>query len=196
MSIKNDMPVVTRPPAAMALANAHDALYFNFDYFMTSALRDATTRANRLAALDGILRSPLSRQATIFLSDHLSHASGVFQTIISLIQGIGGVAALTIIAILVAVPIWLLSTALGGFFAGNPPLTVMCVAVLGIGFAATIRKLGKEQDILVAFRHEAQELSTAYDCVKFNDKNEFLLATETIERFDHRILTIYVSELR
>ena len=118
-NIRTHMPVVTRPPAAMALLNAHDAIYFDFNYFMTSALADAITRANRLALFDGILRPLLNPQAIIALSDLLLHTSNVFQTIIRLIQVIGIVATHAITAILVAVPLWLLSTALGSFFSGN-----------------------------------------------------------------------------
>jgi hypothetical protein len=122
----------------MAHGNPHDAVYFDFDYFMTSALKDATNRANRLASLDSFLRLPVNRQNTIFLSNLLSHVAGVCLIIITLIQSIGVVATLAII-ILVAVPMWFLSTALGSFFAGSPALTVMCVAVLGIGFVAKLR---------------------------------------------------------
>ncbi|KAF8800999.1 hypothetical protein BYT27DRAFT_7235928 [Phlegmacium glaucopus] len=178
----------------MAHYSAHNAVYFDFDYFMTSALEVATNRANRLASLDALQRT-VRQHTTISLSNPippdptslsnlLSHVSEIFQVIIGLIRCVGVIATYAIIAILVAVPMWFLSTALTSFFAGSPPLTVVCVAVLGIGFVATIRKLGQEQDILVAFRHEAQELSTAYDCVKFNDKNEFLMATETPGCFD------------
>jgi hypothetical protein len=154
--MKSDMPVITLSPAAMVHAlNAHwhDPVYYDFNYFMTSALKDAINRTNRLASLNNILRFPLtlSLQNTTSLSNLLSHVSGVF-LIISLINSIGFVATLVIIAILVAVPIWFLSTALASFFAGNPALTVICVAVLGIGFFATIRKLGQEKDILIALR--------------------------------------------
>jgi hypothetical protein len=101
-----------------------------------SALKDAIVRTNRLANLNSFLRLPLilDLQNAISLSNLLSHISGVFLIIIILIHSIGFVATLAIIAILVAVPIWFLSTALASFFAGNPALTGMCVAVLGIGF--------------------------------------------------------------
>jgi hypothetical protein len=162
-----ERPVVIRPPAAMA----HNAVYFDFDYFMSSALEDATDNAKKLA-------SSLREQNS--LSNLLSHVSDVFLTIIKLIQMMGLVATLGVIAILVAVPMVFLSTALGVFFAGNPAFTFTCVAVLGVGFIATIRKLGQERDILVAFQHEAKEFSTKYSLVRFRDRNEFSLATQQV----------------
>jgi hypothetical protein len=176
--------LVPRLPAAMA--HVPNAVYYDFNCFMTSALTNAINRANKLASLDRIRHLPLSLSlpTTIFLSNLLSHVSGVFLIITGLINSIGFIVTLAIITILVAIPIWLLSTALASFFGGNPALTCVCVATLGIGFLTTIRKLGQEKDILIAFRDDAQELSTAYGRVKFKDEDEFQLATQTLGSSD------------
>ena len=95
-----------------------DDVYFDFNYFISSALEDASFRVNKLSSLHDWVRAPAGQQVLKELKDAnvlyhtLSRATGVFQTIGNLLLRIGMRALLVLIAILVGVPLWLLSTSL------------------------------------------------------------------------------------
>jgi hypothetical protein len=165
----------------------HNAIYFDFDYFMSSALQEATSRANRLASLDSFLHPPdvggrSNNSNTTSLSKLLSHVSSVFQVIIRLIQTIGVTITLTILTIIVVVPMWALASSLS--LTGIQ--SVIIVAALGIGYVATIRKLREERDILIAFRLEAEELSKAYEGIRYMNREVFLVGAGEPEGLERR----------
>lgn len=142
------------------MENTLDDVYFDFNYFISSALDDASSRVNKLSSLHDWVRAPAGRQVlkevedANVLYDLLSRATGVFQTIGNLAIRIRMRALLALIAILVGVPLWLLSTSLTSFFAATPIIAVASCAALGVGFFATIRAPSNERDILVAFRNK------------------------------------------
>jgi len=169
------------------MANTLDDVYFDFNYFISSALDNASFRVNKLSSLHDWVRAPAGRQVlkevgdANVLYDLLSRATGVFQTIGYLLLRIGMRALLVFIAILVGVPLWLLSSSLTSFFAVNPIIAVASCAALGVGFFATIRSLSNERDILIAFRDKANELSPTFDYYKYSNRDEYLAGIGTPE---------------
>jgi hypothetical protein len=168
-------------------SNTLDDVYFDFNYFISSALEDASFRVNKLSSLHDWVRAPAGQQVLKDLQDAnvlyhlLSRATGVFQTIGNLLLKIGMRALLVLIAILVGVPLWLLSTSLASFFASNPIIAVASCAALGVGFFATIQALSNEREILLAFRYEANKLWPTYDSYKYQNRNEYLAGIGTPE---------------
>ena len=164
-----------------------DDVYFDFNYFISSALEDASFRVNKLSSLHDWVRAPAGQQVLKELKDAnvlyhtLSRATGVFQTIGNLLLKIGMRALLVLIAILVGVPLWLLSTSLASFFTSNPIIAVTSCAALGVSFFTTIRALSNERDILVAFRDKANELWPTYDYYKYANREEYLAGIGTPE---------------
>ncbi|KIM49598.1 hypothetical protein M413DRAFT_438780 [Hebeloma cylindrosporum] len=168
-------------------SNTLDDVYFDFNYFISSALEDASFRVNKLSSLHDWVRAPAGSQVLKELQDAnvlyhlLSRATGVFQTIASLLLRIGMRALLVLIAILVGVPLWLLSASLASFFSTNPIIAVASCAALGMGFFATIRALSNERDILIAFRDKANELWPTYEYYKYANREEYLAGIGTPE---------------
>jgi len=169
------------------MANTLDDVYFDFNYFISSALDDASFRVNRLSSLHDWVRAPAGQQVlkevgdANVLYDVLSRATGVFQTIGNLAIRIGMRALLALIAILVGVPLWLLSTSLTSFFAATPIIAVASCAALGVGFFVTIRALSNERDILIAFRNKVNELWPTYNYYKYSNRDEYLAGIGTRE---------------
>ena len=173
-------------------SNSLDDVYFDFNYFISSALDDASFRVNKLSSFHDWLRASAGRQVLEELKDAnvlyhlLSRATGVFQTIGNLLLRIGMRALLVLIAILVGVPLWLLSTSLASFFGSNPILAVASYAALGVSFFKTIRALCHERDNLVAFRDKANELWPTYDYYKYANRDEYLAGIGTPEGVDKK----------
>lgn len=174
------------------MENTLDDVYFDFNYFISSALDDASSRVNKLSSLHDWVRAPAGRQVlkevedANVLYDLLSRATGVFQTIGNLAIRIRMRALLALIAILVGVPLWLLSTSLTSFFAATPIIAVASCAALGVGFFATIRALSNERDILVAFRNKVNELWPTYYYYKYSNRDEYLAGIGTPEGVEKR----------
>ena len=148
-------------------SNTLDDIYFDFKHFINSALEDASLSVNKLSSLHDWVHTPTNGQvlkeliAANVLENILSRATGVFQIIGNLLMKIGMRALLVLIAILVGVPLWLLSTSLASFFASNPIIAVASCAALGVGFFATIRALSNERDLLLAFRDKVEDPTKA-----------------------------------
>lgn len=164
-----------------------DDVYFDYNYFVSSALEDASRRVNALLSLHDWLSTSSGRKFSEQLTNVsalyqlISRLTGVFHTIASLLQRIGITLLLSLIAILVGVPLWILSPSLAAFYAHNPFIAIATLATLGVGFFTAIRKLGNERDILVAFRDKVQQLSPTYDHWKFSNRNEYLAEMDTPE---------------
>ena len=147
-----------------SMSNPLEDIYFDFKHFINSALEDASLNVNKLSSLHDWVHTPTNWQVlkqlitANVLEDILSRATGVFQIIGNLLMKIGMRALLVLIAILVGVPLWLLSTSLASFFASNPITAVASCAALGVGFFVTIRALSNERDILLAFRDKVEDL--------------------------------------